>query len=188
MIRLIPYDPTDTALRSAIKGILIEGFGAESASYYDLMLDHLHDREHTFLLEEGGVLVSHALVVDYYEPSGQRWGYLYSFVTTQDYRGRGLMSRLYLEEIEPTLRDRGYEGVCLVPAESSLVPFYERWGTEVMPRLPENEGCEILPGPQAEAYLMAAYGETRIVNPLPFRMVKPFTERTDPLVLVSPLD
>lgn len=188
MIRLIPYDPDDTALRRAIKAILTVGFGAEGAPYYDLMLAHLHDREHTFLLEEGGVLVSHALVVDYYEPSGERWGYLYSFVTTRDYRGRELMSRLYLEEIEPTLRERGYEGVCLVPAESSLVPFYERWGTEVMPRQREGVGREILPGPQAEAYLMAAYGKTRIVNPLPFRMAKSFSDRTDPLVLVSPLD
>ena len=129
MIRLHPYDASDDRLRSSILSLLSEAFGEEGQPYYELAMEHLYDGEHTFLLSESeGTLLAVALVVDYVDSSAGRWAYLYSFTTRRERRGEGLMSRLYREEIEPRLVERGYRGSCLVPATSSLVSFYKGWG------------------------------------------------------------
>ncbi len=126
MIRLRPYDSSDGVLRSYILSLLSEAFGEEGQPYYELAMEHLYDGEHTFLLcESDGALLAVALVVDYVDSSAGRWAYLYSFTTRKERRGEGLMSRLYREEIEPRLVERGYRGACLVPATSSLVSFYK---------------------------------------------------------------
>ena len=96
------------------------------------------------------------------------------------------MSRLYREEIESRLVERGYRGACLVPATSSLVSFYKGWGFHLL--RDADDAIPITPGQRATDYLIAAYGQPSIDNPLPFRMIKPFVPTVDHYRLVSPLD
>lgn len=186
MIVPIPYDP---ALSGEIVELMASAFGdGDARIYYEQILHYLYDRAHAFLLAEEGRLVSNALVVDYVDPEGGRWGYLYSLVTAEAYRGRGLMTRLYTEEIEPSLRAEGYRGVCLVPASSRLVTYYEGWGMELQSNAPDEERMPLVPGPRAVAYLRAVYGKERIVNPLPYRMWKAYDRTAPEVELISPLD
>ncbi|WP_297237612.1 GNAT family N-acetyltransferase [uncultured Porphyromonas sp.] len=187
MIRLHPYDGSDSLLRSSILSLLSEAFGKEGQPYYELAMEYLYDGEHTFLLSEGdGALLAVALVVDYVDPDKGRWAYLYSFATREDRRGEGLMTGLYKEAIEPRLIERGYRGACLVPATSSLVSFYKGWGFHLL--RDAEDAIPITPGQRATDYLIAAYGQPSIDNPLPFRMIKPFVPTVDHYRLVSPLD
>ena len=187
MIRLHPYDGSDSLLRSSILSLLSEAFGKEGQPYYELAMEDLYDGEHTFLLSEGdGALLAVALVVDYVDPDKGRWAYLYSFATREDRRGEGLMTGLYKEVIEPRQIERGYRGACLVPATSSLVSFYKGWGFHLL--RDADDAIPITPGQRATDYLIAAYGQPSIDNPLPFRMIKPFVPTVDHYRLVSPLD
>ena len=187
MIHLHPYDALDGVLRSSILSLLSEAFGEEGQPYYELAMEHLYDGEHTFLLSESeGTLLAVALVVDYVDSFGERWAYLYSFTTRRERRGEGLMTRLYREVIEPRLVERGYRGACLVPATSSLVGFYKGWGFHLL--RDAGDAISIRPGQRATDYLIAAYGQPSIDNPLPFRMIKPFVLSSDHYRLVSPLD
>lgn len=187
MIHLHPYDASDGVLRSSILSLLSEAFGEEGQPYYELAMEHLYDGKHTFLLSESeGTLLAVALVVDYVDSSDGRWAYLYSFTTRRERRGEGLMTRLYREVIEPRLVERGYRGACLVPATSSLVGFYKGWGFHLL--RDAGDAISIRPGQRATDYLIAAYGQPSIDNPLPFRMIKPFVPSSDHYRLVSPLD
>ena len=187
MIRLRSYDSSDGVLRSYILSLLSEAFGEEGQPYYELAMEYLYDGEHTFLLSEGdGALLAVALVVDYVDPDKGRWAYLYSFATREDRRGEGLMTGLYKEVIEPRLIERGYRGACLVPATSSLVSFYKGWGFHLL--RDADDAIPITPGQRATDYLIAAYGQPSIDNPLLFRMIKPFVPSLGHYRLVSPLD
>lgn len=187
MTHLHPYDALDGVLRSSILSLLSEAFGEEGQPYYELAMEHLYDGEHTFLLSESeGTLLAVALVVDYVDSFGGRWAYLYSFTTRRERRGEGLMTRLYREVIEPRLVERGYRGACLVPETSSLVGFYKGWGFHLL--RDAGDAISIRPGQRATDYLIAAYGQPSIDNPLPFRMIKPFVPTVDHYRLVSPLD
>lgn len=187
MICLRPYDASDDALRASILALLSDAFGEEGMRYYELAMDHLYDPDHTFLLsEEDASLVAVALVVDYVDPTAGLWAYLYSFTTREDLRGEGLMTRLYRETLEPRLIERGYRGACLVPATSSLVGFYKGWGFSLLRAA--DESTPITPGERATDYLLAAYGDPCIDNPLPFRMIKPFGHTGNSYRLISPLD
>ena len=187
MICLRPYDASDDALRASILALLSDAFGEEGMRYYELAMDHLYDPDHTFLLsEEDASLVAVALVVDYVDPGDGLWAYLYSFTTREDHRGEGLMTRLYRETLEPRLIERGYRGACLVPATSSLVGFYKGWGFSLLRA--SDESTPITPGKRATDYLLAAYGEPCIDNPLPFQMIKPFGHTEVSYRLISPLD
>ena len=187
MICLRPYDASDVALRASILALLSDAFGEEGMRYYELAMDHLYDPDHTFLLsEEDASLVAVALVVDYVDPTAGLWAYLYSFTTREDLRGEGLMTRLYRETLEPRLIERGYRGACLVPATSSLVGFYKGWGFSLLRAA--DESTPITPGERATDYLLAAYGDPCIDNPLPFRMIKPFGHTGNSYRLISPLD
>ena len=187
MIRLHPYDSSDGVLRSSILSLLSEAFGEEGQPYYELAMEHLYDSEHTFLLcESDGALLAVALVVDYVDTSAGRWAYLYSFATREDRRGEGLMTGLYKEVIEPRLIERGYRGACLVPATSSLVSFYKGWGFHLL--RDAEDAIPITPGQRATDYLIAAYGQPSIDNPLPVRMIKPFVPSLEPYRRDEPLE
>lgn len=56
--------------------------------------------------------------------------YIYAVATLKEYRGRGLCRKL-MEKTHADLRDLGYVGAILVPAEPSLFDFYERMGYRV---------------------------------------------------------
>ena len=73
-----------------------------------------------------------------------------------------------------------------MPATSSLVSFYKGWGFDMI--RDAGDAILITPGLRATDYLIAAYGQPSIDNPLPFRMIKPFVTTSDHYRLVSPLD
>ena len=58
---------------------------------------------------------------------GQKLAYLYAVVTHPEYRNRGLCRRL-MADTHRQLRELGYAGALLVPAESSLRAMYEKMG------------------------------------------------------------
>lgn len=53
--------------------------------------------------------------------------YIYAVGTLKSYRGKGLCHRL-MEKTHETLKERGYHGAILVPAEESLFGFYGKMG------------------------------------------------------------
>ena len=59
----------------------------------------------------------------------KRIAYLYAIATARAYRGKGFCRRL-MEDTHRHLRECGYEGAILVPAEESLFGFYRRMGYE----------------------------------------------------------
>ena len=60
------------------------------------------------------------------EYEGGKLAYIYAVATHPDHRGKGLASRL-LAETHAVLKERGYAGAVLKPAEG-LFPFYARLG------------------------------------------------------------
>ena len=61
----------------------------------------------------------------------RKLAYLYAIATAQDRRGRGLCSGL-MADTHRHLKELGYAGAVLVPAEPSLSGFYGRMGYETV--------------------------------------------------------
>lgn len=61
------------------------------------------------------------------EFDGKQIAYLYAVATDKAYRGRGLC-RALTEEAHRILKDRGYSGAILVPAEPGLFAMYAKMG------------------------------------------------------------
>lgn len=61
------------------------------------------------------------------EYSGQPLAYLYAIATAASHRGQGLCKQL-MENTQKHLKNLGYSGALLVPAESSLFDFYKELG------------------------------------------------------------
>lgn len=57
----------------------------------------------------------------------KRLAYLYAVATAKSHRGHGLCHRL-MEDTHALLRQQGYDGIVLVPAQPSLFSFYEKMG------------------------------------------------------------
>ncbi len=60
---------------------------------------------------------------------GHKIAYIYGVATLKSHRGKGLAGQL-LTEAHNILRDRGYDGVILVPHGASLFDFYRKFGYE----------------------------------------------------------
>lgn len=58
---------------------------------------------------------------------GHKLAYLYGVATDEKYRGQGLASRL-LEQFREHLKQLGYHGILLVPADPNLAAYYEKRG------------------------------------------------------------
>ena len=61
------------------------------------------------------------------EVCGRKVAYLYAVATDKAHRGRGLC-RALTEQAHRVLKDRGYSGAVLVPAEPGLFEMYEKMG------------------------------------------------------------
>lgn len=58
---------------------------------------------------------------------GKKLAYLYAVATHPDYRGQGICRRL-THQVTALLREQGYAGIILVPAQPGLVSMYEKLG------------------------------------------------------------
>ncbi len=72
-----------------------------------------------------------------------RWGeeklaYIYAVATEEQFRGQGL-GRQLMEQAHRQLREQGYAGAVLVPAEEYLVHWYEKQGYQVFFRAKRQE-------------------------------------------------
>ncbi|MCR5033098.1 MAG: GNAT family N-acetyltransferase [Lachnospiraceae bacterium] len=100
----------------------------------DLFLDprvlEALDAGHIWIDEEEGDMVA-TLTMSPYDAviSGKevRGCYLSCLATMEDYRCRGIMGRL-LKTAEDYARASGLEALFLIPAEDSLIPYYEKKG------------------------------------------------------------
>ena len=61
---------------------------------------------------------------------GRKLAYVYAVATLKSHRGQGLAQKLIRESHE-ILREQGYAGVILVPADEKLFSFYKNLGYEV---------------------------------------------------------
>lgn len=99
----------------------------DSRAYIQMFLTHNFHRIKTVIRTQDGQAVSVAYLLPLtYEKKGQEpvksW-YLYAAATLPEYRGRG-----YFAEILVFIRKNIQEPVILVPAEASLVGYYEKQG------------------------------------------------------------
>lgn len=80
------------------------------------------------------------------------WGekkvaYLYAVATKKAHRGKGIC-RALMQKTHETLKENGYHGAILVPAEDSLFSFYGRMGyLPCVPQGKQNAKCIMHNGP-----------------------------------------
>lgn len=58
---------------------------------------------------------------------GQKWAYIYAVATDLSHRGKGLC-RALMEDTHRHLKEKGYAGAVLVPAEDGLWHYYQKQG------------------------------------------------------------
>lgn len=68
------------------------------------------------------------------ELDGQKLAYIYAVATLQSHRGQGLAQQL-MEETHKILKDRGYAGAVLVPAEEALFAYYAKIGYKAVTKI-----------------------------------------------------
>lgn len=161
----IKYQSSDTALNEQIIALLCECFGTQFRDYYLLQLAHLPTPQHTKLLtDERKQLISFTQVVDYtlrttpHEPP-YKVAYLYSVCTTKREQGKGIMTH-FLNEILSELKQDGYAATFLMPAETWLVDFYNKFGFVwqkggIYEKVPRDTLPLIAPEQSAKDYLQA---------------------------------
>ncbi|MDO5035779.1 MAG: GNAT family N-acetyltransferase [Porphyromonas sp.] len=131
----VPYDPKDKAQETELIALLSEAFGKQYRAYYELQLSAVASRDTTILVaNEVGELIAHLQVVPYELITAGKGGvalgaYLYALCTRSSERGHGVMGWL-LNEVLEGLPQQGYAFALLLPAERSLVSYYERFGFE----------------------------------------------------------
>ncbi|NTV90911.1 MAG: GNAT family N-acetyltransferase, partial [Clostridiales bacterium] len=122
-----PSVPEDIA---DLKKIWKACFGDED-SYIDFYFDDFHKPENAVVLLDDGKLASMSACfpVTYAKSDSntQKLLYVYAFATAPDYRGKGYGAML-LEELEKSARDKGCEGLVLVPANEGLFGYYGKLG------------------------------------------------------------
>jgi len=120
---------TDPGRVPALMDLWMEAFGEEKEAVLPFFRE-IFPLCRAWQTEEDGVLCA----MGYALPQTVRIGetdlpaaYLYAVATKKEYRGRGIASRL-LQEMEQALRDEGFAGLLLVPANVGLFAFYEKLG------------------------------------------------------------
>lgn len=102
-----------------------QAFG-DTDAYLDLFFTRGFDREKSLCTMDGDQVAAAMYWLDA-EYEGRRIAYLYAVATDETYRGRGLCRRL-TEEAHRILKEQGYAGGILVPAEPGLFSMYGKMG------------------------------------------------------------
>lgn len=120
---------TDPERIPALVELWMEAFGEEKEEALPFFRE-IFPLCRAWQAEEDGALCAMAYALPQAVKDGEReWpaAYLYAVATKQEYRGRGIASRL-LREMESALRNEGFAGLLLVPANPGLFAFYEKLG------------------------------------------------------------
>ena len=102
-----------------------QAFG-DTDEYLDLFFGTAFAPMRSLCVPEGDAVVAAMYWLDA-ECNGKPIAYLYAVATAEASRGRGLCRRL-TEQAHRLLRQRGYAGAILVPAEPGLFIMYEKMG------------------------------------------------------------
>lgn len=116
-----PCDSNIPGLRRLWK----QAFG-DTDDYLDLFFGTAFSPGRSLCAVEGDTVAAAMYWLDA-EWGGKRIAYLYAVATDEAFRGRGLCRRL-TEQTHRILKDRGYSGAILVPAEPGLFEMYAKMG------------------------------------------------------------
>ena len=119
-----------------LKQLWMQTFG-DSQESVDAFFSTGYDQNHSAVIFREDQPISALYWLDY------RWGeeklaYIYAVATEERFRGQGYVRQL-MEQAHRQLREQGYAGAVLVPAETHLVQWYEKQGYQVFYQAQKQE-------------------------------------------------
>lgn len=129
---------------SGLRSLWKQAFG-DTDEYMDLFFGTAFSPERSLCALNGDKVTAAMYWLDA-ECGGKRIAYLYAVATDMDFRGRGLC-RALTEEAHRILKERGYTGAVLVPAEPGLFIMYGKMGYRTCSSVTEWEVTEGKPIP-----------------------------------------
>ena len=108
-----------------LKALWMQTFG-DSRESVDAFFDAAYSPEHSAVISLENRPVSALYWLDYLW-NGKKLAYIYAVATDERYRGQDYGTKL-MEKAHGALRELGYGGAVLVPAEKHLVLWYETLG------------------------------------------------------------
>jgi len=112
----------------ALRLLFQEAFG-DGDEFLDRFFSVAFSAKRCRCIEENGDVAAALYWFDC-EYEGKPLAYLYAIATKQSFRGKGLCAAL-MEDTHRHLKEHGYIGAMLSPAEPSLYDFYARFGYKI---------------------------------------------------------
>ena len=119
-----------------LKRLWQKAFG-DSAESVDAFFRSAYDPAHSAVICLENEPVSALYWLDYVW-RGKKLAYIYAVATDEKFRGQGYGKQL-MEQAHRQLREQGYAGAVLVPAEARLVKWYEKLGYQPCYRAKKRE-------------------------------------------------
>lgn len=116
--------PSDAQI-PALRQLWQQAFG-DTEDFLDLFFSVGYDRQRSLCVCDGELVAAAMYWLDC-TCDGRRLAYLYAVATDEAFRGRGLC-RALTEQAHRVLKERGYAGAILVPAERGLFTMYGKMG------------------------------------------------------------
>ncbi len=113
---------------SSLKALWKEAFG-DSDAFINSFFESAYSDKRCFCAKDGEALCAALYIFDC-EIEEKRIAYIYAVATKKEYRGKGICS-LLMQETHKRLKEIGYDGAILVPAQASLFGFYEKLGYKI---------------------------------------------------------
>ena len=111
-----------------LKKLWMQAFG-DSIESVDAFFRTAYDPTHSTAICEENEPVSALYWLDY-DWNGKKLAYIYAVATEEQFQGQGY-GRQLMEQAHKLLREQGYAGAVLVPAEDNLVQWYANQGYQV---------------------------------------------------------
>lgn len=111
-----------------LKNLWQEAFD-DPDDFTDLFFSKIYSPERCHCILDQGMPASALYWFDC-DLKGRKLAYVYAVATLKSHRGQGLAQKL-IHETHEILRQQGYAGVILVPADEKLFTFYKKLGYEV---------------------------------------------------------
>ncbi len=121
---MIFINPTQKDIPS-LRRLWTEAFGDSDAfldSFFGTAFSPLHSR----IAKEGDRLAAMLYIFDSY-CKGQKLAYIYAVATDKKFQNKGVC-RALLQDTHTYLKENGYTGAILVPADSALSAMYAKFG------------------------------------------------------------